>query len=717
MKLGITAALSKGLVDIGYKIECTKDRYEIAGITKATRDKFSNRTIEIEKLAAEKSITDPEAKSQLGAKTRVNKSKAIEDHKLHDLWKDRLTPKELQTIQEAKGKGDKSAEQISVEDAVDQGMDHFFERQSAVPEKRIAAHALTLGYGHLKSEDVHEELESRQNILRADKQTITYMTTKEMVSVEDRIIEYAAEGKGKELPLNTGYEIQNEILNEQQRNAITQILSSNDRVSILKGGAGVGKSSLLSEVKAGIEGAGKELMATAPSANASRNVLRSKGFENADTIASLLQNEELQKTLQNNVLLCDEAGMIGAKTLDQLFALAEKYNARLILSGDTRQHNSVEAGDGLRLLEENAGLTPATVQKVVRQKPEPYRKAIQKLAQGQTMEGFKALDKMEAIKEIPDQEERHKAIAKDYAVSIEQKRSALIVSPTHAEGEALTETVRQELKEREVITGDEKIFDTQRNLSLTDAQRRDKASYEEGLIVRFHQNQKGSFKAGKHYEVLSNENGKGIAVKSLETQETLSLPLDKTENFQLYQPTQIPIAKGDTIRITQNGKTMENTKIHNGQTYAIKGFTEQGDVMLSSGKTLSRDFRNFKHGLVETSHAAQGKDAQDVFIAQSAESFQASDEKQFYVSASRGSESVAIYTDNKDDLKNAINRGGDRMSARDIAKDQNFTDLQRKRRDYHLQQTQQSIEHDRTQTRSYDHEPTLSNYRHGPDRE
>ena len=64
-----------------------------------------------------------------------------------------------------------------------------------------------------------------------------------------------------------------------------------------------------------------------------------------------------------------------------------------------------------------------------------------------------------------------------------------------------------------------------------------------------------------------------------------------------------------------------------------------------------------------TSHAAQGLDAKDVYIAQSSLSFAASNEKQFYVSSSRGTERIMIYTDDKKALKEAISKSADRMSA------------------------------------------------------
>ncbi len=659
--------LSLGVQKCGYEVQRILERWEVKQVPKVVRDKFSNRTKQVDELAKLKGITDAKEKAELGAKTRLKKNKSIEEAKLYQVWENRLTPKELESIRTAKGEPKPSSNKITAKEAIEKALAHFLERQSAIPEKRVLAQAMKLGYGTLSPQDVENALANRDNILYAEKQTISYITTKEMARAEERMVEFAVSGKGRFTALNPIYEPRQKFLNEEQRLAIKELLSSQDYISILAGGAGVGKTSLLTEVKNGIEETGRKLLAVAPSAEASRGVLQDKGFYGSDTIASLLRNPEMQQQLKDNVLLVDEAGMVGVPTMLRLFGVAQKLNARIILSGDTKQHTSVEAGDALRLLQENAQVKTAMVRKVVRQKPEPYRQAVELLAKGQTLEGFKRLDKLGAVKEIEDTAQRQEEIAHAYLASVKQGRSALIVSPTHAEGQALSEVVRQKLKQSGIIKGLETTFDTQRDVSYTAAQKTDTANYREGMIVQFHQNQKG-FKAGGKYEVVPSEKTNAVYIRSLEDGKKTKLPLDKTENFQVYQRQQTPIAMGDLIRVTANGKTQEGTKVHNGQTYQVEGLTKTGDLMLSNGKTLSKEYRNFRHAYVSTSHASQGKDAQDVIISQSALSFGASNEKQFYVSASRGTERLTIYTDNKEELRKSIVRSGDRMSAGEVAK-------------------------------------------------
>lgn len=692
------SVFSNELEKAGYGINRTKDRWEIAGISREVIEKFSNRTLEIEKEARDKGITNIKEKSKLGARTRIKKSQGVEEKELYALWENRLTPKERKEVRTAKHTPYKNnTRAITSKEAVEKAIQHYSERSSVYAEKRVLGQAMSYGYGTLTPEAVETALAERKDIISADRNSIKYITTREMLHAEDKMLEFASSTKGTVVPLNPRYDIQQNFLNDEQRKAIRQLLNSNDRVSILLGSAGTGKSSLLFEVKNGIEQNGKRLLGFAPSANASRGVLKDKGFEEADTLAALLQKEEVQNTLRNNVMLIDEAGMVGIQDMNRLFEVAQQQNARIILSGDPKQHNSVNAGDALRQLQEKSQLRPAVVNTIVRQKGnEEYRRAIQSLAIGNTLEGYQKLDKMGAVKEIEDTQERQEALADAYIQSLEQKRSALIVSPSHAEGDAITQTVRDKLKDAGKITGDERVFDTHRSVSLTEEQKKDIAQYQEGMVLRFHRSCKGGFMAGQHYTVeTANEQSNNQFLVKDAYGKTAALPLEASEQFQVYQPTPTPIATGDKLRITVNTKSQEGTKLHNGQVYDVKGFTPEGHIQLSNGKTLDKDFTHFKHGYVETSYSSQGKDAKDVYIAQSGLSYGASNEKQFYVSTSRGAEKVEIYTDNKIDLKQAIQRDTDRMTAQELAQHSQLQRTQRYQRDYYNENTNRVYENER----------------------
>jgi uncharacterized protein with von Willebrand factor type A (vWA) domain len=57
-----------------------------------------------------------------------------------------------------------------------------------------------------------------------------------------------------------------------------------------------------------------------------------------------------------------------------------------------------------------------------------------------------------------------------------------------------------------------------------------------------------------------------------------------------------------------------------------------------------------------------------VFIAVGEESLRAANRAQWYVSVSRGREEVKVYTDSKEDLKEAVQRSAERLSAVELVK-------------------------------------------------
>src|SRR6202000_767455 len=103
-------------------------------------------------------------------------------------------------------------------------------------------------------------------------------------------------------------------------------------VVIVRGAAGVGKSTALLEAKEAIETNGSKVFAFAPSSGASRGELRSGGFAEADTVAMLLKDSRRQEQMKGQVILIDEAGQLGSKEMADVFNLAERLDARVILS-------------------------------------------------------------------------------------------------------------------------------------------------------------------------------------------------------------------------------------------------------------------------------------------------------------------------------------------------------------------------------------------------
>jgi hypothetical protein len=273
---------------------------------------------------------------------------------------------------------------------------------------------------------------------------------------------------------------------------------------------------------------------------------------------------------------------------------------------------------------------------------------------------------MGAIKELPEHE-RYKQLAKDYADALAQRKTVLVVSPTHAEGEKVTVEIREELKRRAKIGTDERKITRLINQQWTEAQRGSAQGYCPGLVIQFHQNAPG-FTRGQRFTVSSAGSDGSVRIQDEHGQQH-PLPSGLSSRFQVYQTQTLRLAPSDKIRITQNGFAADGKhRLNNGAVYQVKGFTKTGDLKLTNGWVIGKNYGNLAHGYCQTSHVAQSKTVERVFVAQSAASLGASSAEQFYVSVSRARESVTVYTDDKARLAENIQSSGARLTAHELLK-------------------------------------------------
>jgi len=645
--------LARKLADLGLPIERTRHGWEIGGVSRDLVDKFSRRTTAIEALAKKKGITDPAAKAELGARTRKRKAQDLTMPELRAEWRSRMTPNEWQTLARLKSRiGGKeiAVEPQAAEQAVKYAIDKEFERRSVLPLRSVLATALKHAVGRSTPDQVISQAD-RSGLIIGDRNGRTMATTREVLAEEMNMLDWCRRGRGTVGPLGKpDRQIKDRELNKSQLAAVRHILhQSRDRVILLRGPAGTGKSRMMGEVAAGIIENGGRIVPLAPTAEAVE-VLRRDGFK-AETVAMFLKDPRLQQAAKNSVLWVDEAGLMGSKTVADVFALADKLDSRCILSGDKRQNPSVERGSVLHLLETEAGIKSAELREVVRQRDQ-YKAVVDALSQGRTDDAFKKLDSLGWIHEIEDDTERYKRIAVDYVDTVMSGKECLVVSPTHLEGrDRVTSEIRQALKERGLLGKERRIFQAIQNTNLTEAERGDASSYlEDGLVIQFHQNGK-SYKRGERIKVAGQP-----------------LPLEQASKFSVFRSRPLELATGDMIRITFNGKTKDGKhKLVNGKLASVAKFTKSGDIVLDNGWIVAKDYGGITHGYCVTNYSAQGKTIKHrVIVAQSSISLPATTQEGFYVACSRAKESIAIYCDSKEQLKQAVGVPSERFSATDL---------------------------------------------------
>lgn len=151
--------------------------------------------------------------------------------------------------------------------------------------------------------------------------------------------------------------------------------------------------------------------------------LEEAGIE-SHTLQHHLTRGQPQEAEQKRLYVVDESSLAGTRQVNEFFnRLGEKD--RVLLVGDVRQHEAVEAGRPYSQLQE-AGMRTAQLDEIIRQKDPALKDAVERLSRGEVREAVSSLEQQGRIHQIEDRAERLQQIANDYA---RQPENTLVISP------------------------------------------------------------------------------------------------------------------------------------------------------------------------------------------------------------------------------------------------------------------------------------------------
>src|SRR5690242_13174109 len=143
----------------------------------------------------------------------------------------------------------------------------------------------------------------------------------------------------------------------------------------------------------------------------------------------------------------DESSLASTRQLHE-FIERLRPNDRVLLVGDKRQHEAVEAGRPFAQLQQ-AGMKTVSLDQIVRQKDPELRNVVEQLARGEVGAAVKSLDEQGRVHEFRDNGQRIDAIAKEYAKSPE---NTLVVSPDNRSRVEINDRIHSELQQRGVVS-------------------------------------------------------------------------------------------------------------------------------------------------------------------------------------------------------------------------------------------------------------------------
>ena len=330
------------------------------------------------------------------------------------------------------------------------------------------------------------------------------------------------------------------VLSGEQADALAHVTDGRD-LSIVVGYAGTGKSAMLGVAREAWEAAGYEVRGVALSGIAAENLESGSGIASR-TIASMEHGWGQGRDLltARDVLVIDEAGMVGTRQLERVLSHAAEVGAKVVLVGDIRQLQSIEAGAAFRSIHERHGGTE--IGEVRRQREDWQRDATRGLATGRTGEAIHAYDahgmvhvaqtREQARDDLIDRWDRDRQAAPD--------RSRIILTHTNDEVRALNEAARERMRT---------AGDLGEDVRLT--VERGARSFARGDRVMFLQNERG----------LGVKNGTHGTIEQVSAQ-SMSVRTDDGRNisFDLKDYNKIDHGYAATIHKAQ-GMTVDRTHV------------------------------------------------------------------------------------------------------------------------------------------------------------
>lgn len=666
-------SLAREVARLGYEIENRfqhgKDYgFSIAGIQEATLEKYSQRSAQRDRAIAD--FLDKNGRlpsnneiARLVRDSRPEKLTEITTTEVKARQLARLSPEEAQTLTDLRQGALKRGsihQQAPAGPSLAYAKEHVFERASVAKDHELNTEALRHGRGRLDLAELKTEIlaETGNGAMIA---ASGELATQESLDRERQMVHNIDQGRGQFERLGRGRDfVVSNRLTAEQKTAVRAVLESRDFAYNVSGSAGVGKTHLLSELQRGLIEARRSVVAVAPTATAVEE-LQKVGCKDAVTIARLLADPAQRERLRGQVLIVDEAGMVGSKAMAELIGLAKDKGARIVYVGDSAQIKSVEAGDALRVLERESALQTVSVRQIQRQTQAEYKSAIEAL-RANPAEGFNKLQSMGAIREV-DWRLRAQEVSQAYrdASAVVNRegapRSVLVVAKTHEELSSITYAIRQERKSAGEIECGE-AFIKHSPLNWTEAQKKQTKNYQPGEILVFHKAVKGISKN----EVLEVVNAESTAITARKQNgETVKITGKQAKAFGVFEKQEIEVSAGDKLLFEANWRS-ENFRATNGELVTVAS-VKVGVIRLEDGRELPAEYRQLSHGYAITANRSQAKTVDAVVVLDDG-----MPRDKAYVAYSRGRESLHIITSDIVGLQESLGVSGDRQSAIELAR-------------------------------------------------
>ena len=657
--------------ELGYAVlPGDKGLFEIEGVADSLMERFSRRSEQIAEKVADlkrsglyENASDSRLREIACLGSRVAK-KDVDPTTLREAWNDRLHEEGLsredvrQSVRDAADRGHNEP-RLSADGYLQMAAEVLTASESTFSKEDVLKTAARLSLGEKRIDDLERAFAGTKALVSLDRARGIY-TTRDMLRIERDIIRHAKHGLGALHPVRSkeqAEKIEHRHLTPDQKSALEHLLTTGDRVSLVQGDAGTGKTTMLAALRQELEHAGYRVVGLSFTGKAAQELNKNAGIESRTLHAFLSDTTRGQG---NQAWIVDEASTVGSRQMHELIKAAQD-DARLVLIGDTKQLQSIDAGRMFHKLQD-AGMQTVLMTESIRQKDEGYRDIVRDIAHKRIDHAFGKLDASGRIHEIGNREDRLNAVVSTYARG--DLENVLVVTALNRDRKEINGLIRDELKQQGRLDKEDHVFHVREPKTLSAVERRFAHNYEPGDIVTVNRPGAG-IKIGSQGVVTGiNERDHAITVHTHGAERAIYLQ-KHGDKITAYVEHPGIFAEGEKVVFLKNDK---NLGVSNGLTGVITTIGARGEITLltETDKELVVNVHDYPYldlGYAVTDYKSQGQTAKEViFHADTAKDVSFNS---FYVALTRGQNDVQVYTNDKETLQEQVKAEQEKTSTLD----------------------------------------------------
>ena len=466
------AELAAQLHELGYKVVEDRAFFRLEAVPEKLAQEFSKRRVEILAELEKKGTSGARASAAATMATRQVKGHASREE-LFEAWRqvgeearfkaEKLEAREQERVSDPEARGynctKRAVEKITWQQS------HFSERELV---RYTAELAQTWAIGaETVRQAVRAELRNAGNIVTLGRvEGEKRYTTREMLQLEKEMLKTVVEMGKESRPLKAEVDPKSELSKEQLA-ALKHLTEAKGNVRVVSGMAGTGKTTLLKEARIAWEASGYEVRGASLSGKAARGLEDGSGIRST-TLHKTIRDIEIGRVelSKRTVLVVDEAGMVGTRQMNQLLGQAKATGARVVLVGDEKQLQPIEAGGAFRAIGDKVGRVE--LKEIRRQRDKTDIQAIHSVVGGMSGAALSSYARRGLLNVTESREEAMDKLVADYRKEgLADTSARLIITGTRSEAGILNQKVQAARKE-EGHLGDKSTVVEQQKIHIND---------------------------------------------------------------------------------------------------------------------------------------------------------------------------------------------------------------------------------------------------------